>query len=286
MSPEGTSLWGRKAVVEVGPLIIDGLTVKFDVKLDDSNIGKADIAVYNLNENHRRQIEQVVSYGAPMSVTLKAGYVGQEQNQLFKGAIREASSVKDPPDWITTFRTGDGDGVAQVRVNKAYAKGTPINVMVMDAAKELQKSVGVGLGNLMTAIGQGKTVDGIMTTLSGGNALQGSAFKELKNKLKAMGLDAVVQDQELLVTPIGEPLLAPVTRLTPATGLIGSPQKARVKEEAVLKVKALILPGLRPKRMVQIQSALVSGLYVIRRVQYKGDTSGNDWYAEMECVER
>lgn len=280
------ALWGRKATVEVGPLIIDGLTVKFDVKLDDSNLGKAEIAVYNLNENHRKQIEQVVSYGAAMSVVLKAGYVGQEQNQLFKGKIREAASVKDPPDWVTTFRTGDGDGVPQVRVNKSYVKGTPIEVMVMDAAKELQKSVGVGLGNLMTALAQGKTKDGIKTLLSGGGALQGSAFKELENKLRAMGLDVVVQDQELLVTPIGEPLLAPVTRLTPTTGLIGSPQRAMVKEEAVLKVKALILPGLRPKRMIQVQSSLVSGLYVIRRVQYKGDTSSNDWYAEMECVER
>jgi hypothetical protein len=279
-------LWGRKATVQVGPLIIDGLTVRFNVQLDDSNIGKAEIAVYNLNENHRKQIEQVVNYGAPMAVILKAGYVGREQNQLFKGAVREATSVKDPPDWVTTFRTGDGDGVAQVRVNKDYPKGTSIGVMVMDAAKALQESVGVGLGNLVTAIKQGKTKDGVLTLVGTGGAIQGSAFKELKNKLRTMGLDVVVQDQELQVTPIGEPILAPATLISPGTGLIGSPQKAKVKEEAVLKVKALILPGLRPKRTVQVQSALVSGLYVIRRVQYKGDTSGNDWYAEMECVEQ
>jgi hypothetical protein len=272
--------------VEVGPLIIDGLTVKFDVKLDDSNLGKAEISVYNLNENHRKQIEQVVSYGAAMSVTLRAGYAGQEENILFKGKIREAASVKDPPDWITTFRTGDGDGAVQARISQSYPKGVDISVMILDAAKKLQESVGIGVGNLMTALKQGKTEDGMKTLLNTGGVMFGPLLKEIQNKLRTMGLEASIQDQELQVTPIGEPLLASVTRLTPATGLIGSPQKARVKEEAVLKVKALILPGLRPKRMIQVQSSLVSGLYVIRRVQYKGDTSGNDWYAEMECVER
>lgn len=280
------TLWGRRAKVQVGALLVENLDVRFQVQLDDSNIGKAEIAIFNLNEVHRKRIEQEANApGAGVEVTLSAGYQDQPLAQLFKGDVREAASMRDPPDWVTALRTGDGDGVAQARVNKAYGKGAPLSVMWKDAVTALQAQAGIGVGNAIAAFQRGQFADGVNALLSGG-ALQGSVIKEIQRLAKAAHLDVSVQDKELVVTPTGTPLEATAVLLSPQTGLIGSPERARTKGAQVLKVKALLIPGLRPKRTVQVQSSLVSGLYVIRKATYKGDTAGQDWYVDMECVEQ
>jgi hypothetical protein len=94
-----------------------------------------------------------------------------------------------------------------------------------------------------------------------------------------------IQNGELVVVPFGEPLDAEAIVLSPSSGLVGSPERAADSDGAmVLKARSLIVPGLLPRRKVRIKSGLVDALYVVRKVQYKGDTAAQDWYADMECT--
>jgi hypothetical protein len=153
-----------------------------------------------------------------------------------------------------------------------------------DAAKAIEKATGIQAASLVQAIKEGTAAEKIKELLNMGTAIQGSAYKALKDGCKKLNLDIHIQDKKWVVTKRGKPLQTTAVLLSPATGLIGSPEKTRLHKRTIVKVKSLLIPGLLPKRMVNIKSALVSGTFVIYKGQYKGDTNGNDWYADLECI--
>jgi hypothetical protein len=271
-----TDLLGRRAVVEIGDVTVDGLDVRFTVEHTKKGFGKAEIVILNLGSENRKAIELTKE----LPVSLLAGYQQTALSLLFKGIVRESFSVRTPPDWATTLRNGDGDKARKVRINRSYKPKTPKTLVWKDLVESL-KAIGVGAGNAIEKFQQGDFKDGISEMLHGG-AIQGSTLKEIRLLARSANLDVVIQDQELVVTEIGQPLATTAVKLTPQTGLIGSPQKG-VKGE--LRARALIVPGLKPKRTVQIESRAFSGLYVIANARYKGDTASNDWYVDLECNE-
>jgi hypothetical protein len=277
------SLFWRKVELIIGDITVRDLDVRFAVQLDDKNIGTAEITVFNFNEMHRKKLEQTPS-SAAVEVSLSAGYVGRDMHLLFKGDIRQITSVRRPPDWVTTIRTGDGDGAPQSRMSTSYPKGTDFSKVIKDAYDALKKDAKIEIGNLMAAIGKGQAAEKITSYLSGGGSVQGKALKILKDSCRKLNLDVQIQHKQLVVTQLGKPLEAPIPLLCPETGLIGSPEKVMKKEQALVNVRSLIQPGLLPKRVVQIESKMVSGFYVIQGVKYTGDTHGEEWYADMECI--
>ena len=273
------SLLGRRAKVLIDTLSVEGLDVSFDVTLQADNLGKATIQIYNLNRDHRSKIASVGS----VDVSLSVCYIGYDLTSIFKGEIREASSRREGPDWITSLKSGDGDKVSAARVAKSYPPGASFDDMWKDAVKAVE-SAGIKAGNALEAFRKGVTKDGITTLLSGG-VLQGPALKELRRLSRLNGLSVDIQNEELVVVPFGEPLDAEAIVLSPSSGLVGSPERAADSDGAmVLKARSLIVPGLLPRRKVRIKSDLVDALYVVRKVQYKGDTAAQEWYADMECT--
>lgn len=271
-----TYLFNRRAVVEVDTLRIEGLDVRFSVSAEVGNLGKAEIAIFNLNEEHRQEIETKKA----IEVSLLVGYQDTDLTLLFKGDMRSSSSIRKTPDWVTTLRSGDGDKGTKARVKRSYKPGTPFDLVWKDVVDALKDS-GIGVGNAIAKFEEGKYAEGISELLHGG-AVQGDAMKELRRLARGANLDVGIQDEELWVTKIGEPLGTTAVKLTPQTGLISSPQRGA---KGKLKLRSLIVPGLKPKRKVQVESSLISGLYVIGKAKYKGDTSANDWYADLECIE-
>jgi hypothetical protein len=270
------SLYGRRCVVTVDQLVVEGLDVRFAVELAQRTYGKAEIQIYNFNQEHRQEIEAAQA----VRVQLEAGYVGEQLSVLFQGSLRDAFSQKDAQDWITTLRTGDGDKARKARISRSYTKGTSLSTVRKDLTDVLAEA-GISVGNAVEAFQRGEYANGIQKLLGGGVS-QGLALDILRQHARSAGLDVDIQGEELVVTPRGRPLDTTAIRLSPGTGLIGSPQKGAKGE---LRARALILPGLLPKRKVQIESALVSGLYTVIKAKYTGDTAGNDWYVDLECKE-
>jgi hypothetical protein len=274
------SLFGRRAIVQIDTgargLRVEGLDVSFAIDLDTKNFGKAEIKIFNLNRDHRQQLEQ----SKTVDVELLVGYQDQSLDRLCMGTLRDVFSERDPPDWITTLRSGDGDKATKARINRSYPPGTPISKVWQDLVDGLGEQ-GILSGNAVEAFSKGEYTNGIKELLHGGVAF-GPMLENLRKLASGKGLDVTIQEGELIVTPIGEALATSAIVLSPNTGLIGSPQPGPKKK---LKCRALILPGLKPKRKVEIKSELVQGLYVIEKAKYTGDTAGNDWYADLVCKE-
>jgi hypothetical protein len=263
-------------VLDVGTLRVEGLDVRFTVEYEDANFGKSRIDIFNLNETHRRQIEEQKT----VEVSLFVGYADQDLGLICKTDMREAFSVRDGQDWVTKLSTGDGDSAAKARLSNSYPPGAKFETLWKDATKALQAQ-GIGVGNAIEAIKKGNFRDGITELLHGGN-MHGQALKEMRRIGKSLGLDVHIQDKELVVAPINGALSATAVVLNSGTGLIGSPQRGA---KGILKVRSLLLPGLKPKRLVQVESRLVTGTYVVRKAKFTGDKAANDWYADLECTE-
>jgi hypothetical protein len=63
---------------------------------------------------------------------------------------------------------------------------------------------------------------------------------------------------------------------------LGSP--AEKTKPQTLKVKALLMPELRPGQLFQLNSIAHLGAYKCRKVTHSGDTHGGDWQTEIEAV--
>lgn len=274
------TLRGRTIRLDVDGLIIENLSARFKVsKSDQPEPNKAEIVVRNLSESSRQRLEEKKR----VPVTLAVGYAEADISSIiFKGEVREVFSEHLSPVWNTTLRTGDGDtAVKKTRVNKSYAPGTSFETAWSDTMNAL-KDAGLGIGNAIDKFREAATFkDGVKEFLHGGN-LQGHAFKEAKSLAKSFGLDLHINDTTLVVTKVGESLDTTKVVLSPSSGLISSPKRGA---EGELKLRALLIPDLQPKKRIEVRSRLVKGDFIIRKTVYTGDTSGNDWYADLECVE-
>ena len=272
------TLFGRVVEVDIDTLEVRGLDVRFKVAANDQpEPNKAEIVIYNLNQAHREQLEQKDD----VEVSLKVGYSEQpgSKSRIFRGDLREVFSVLDPPDWVTTLRTGDGDKqIKETRVSKSYKPGVGFRTAWEDVVKALVDA-GVGAGNAIKKFQSGSFKDNITEFLHGGN-VSGQAFKELQRLAKGANLDVSIQGKELVVTEVDKPLDTKEIVLSPSTGLISSPRRGAKGE---LKVRSLLIPDLQPKRKVEVQSRLISGVFVIKEAVFSGDTSGSDFYADLTC---
>jgi hypothetical protein len=268
--------FGRTCRLVAGGLDLTGFDTEFDVERTvDPAPNKAEVRIFNLNDEHRKQLEGQKSIPVEL-------YVGYEEDGssglIFQGSLRTAYSEHLAPDWVTTLNSGDGDRVANAaRVSKSFKPGTLFNTILDDLAG----SLGVGLGNARQAFKQGRYADGV-TELLGGGVIQGSADKELRRLLGSAGLEYSIQNGELQVLPIGKALSGVAQLLSPQTGLVGSPKRGA---KGRLKLRALLLPEVFPGRKVQVDARDVKGFFRVEKAHYKGAIAGQDWYMDLELKE-
>jgi hypothetical protein len=68
-----------------------------------------------------------------------------------------------------------------------------------------------------------------------------------------------------------------------ATGLIGVPNQSNA-EGNVVEFTSLMNGNLDPGRVVQLKSATVTGIFIIRNTKIEGDSHGNKWQATCQCL--
>jgi len=268
-------LWGRVYTVTVDTIRTSDLDVRFRVtKTLEPEPNTCDIYIYNLNEEHRRHLAMVSS---GWSTEIDAGYQ-DNHGRIYKGQLREVSSYKEGPDWITELHSGDSeDLLATARINKSYSKGTSIEAIIKDAVSAL----GIAAGNAWKAAKTGNMAEAGRQFLNG-TTVSGSASKELTRVLRSIGKQWSIQDGEVQVIDAGTCLPGPTIRLDPDTGLIGSPA---VGSDGVLKLRALLNHEIVPGRALQVESDEISEAYYrVERVDYTGDSAGTDWYTDVEAA--
>lgn len=282
-----SKLFGRVVSLTVGlpgqanPKIITDLRMTF--KIEKTLIkypNNSTIEIYNLSPASRSLFEKK---GA--SVRLTAGYTGSAKD-LFIGDIASAVTKRTGPDIIMSVEAGDGLSNFQTKeADLSFGPGTKTQSILnsMTAAFGLTKGEVQGIDPndeyLNGAVFSGRVSDH-MDTITG----------------KAQDLDWSIQDGKLQILPKNAGSVRPAVLLTPQTGLISSPFKRVVLNQAIakkvdsqlaengLKLTSLLNPDLVPGRLVVVKAEFVSGTFKIVKATHQGDTHGNNFFTEIEAI--
>lgn len=234
-----------------------GLRITGRVSYKNARAGEAEIEVYNPAPETIAAAEQ---RGA--TIRLLAGYEVPEL--LFEGSvIRDGVMVrKDGEDRILSIvaRTG-GVQLEQARLSLSYAQGTRASDVVAEAARV------IGLPQGVVRLGQDYD-------LPAGFSYSGNANELLQRLVQSAGSTLTVRDGALQVLPSGEDTGELVTRLTPDTGLLGSPTRRAGKKRALVEIQALLIASLRPGKRIVVESEALNGVFVVRDVTFEIDTFG------------
>jgi hypothetical protein len=196
-------------------------------------------------------------------------------HQLFLGDLRVGTSVKEGPDWVTTIESGDGEAAKiNARMKVAMGPGTTPDT----AFRAIIKALGLSPGNSQKALAAFRS-GGAAQMYVQRAVLSGSAWKHAVDFCRSANLEFSVQDGAVQIVDTNKVLAGKAVRLTPETGLVGSPS---VDAKGVLSCSAFLQPGLAVARLVVLDSPSVKGNFKIQRVQYECDTHGQPWYAHIE----
>ncbi len=272
VAPKTEGSKGTLAAIEgASGFDLSGLDCVFKVKKTlKAEPNTCSLRIYNLAASTRRVLEG----SKKLTLRLEAGYPGTV-GQLFLGEIARASTERDGTDMVTKIETGDSEKEIQAsRLSLTIGPKVPASV----ALTAIAKSLGVGLGNVGLAAAKlaaaGKTLYGP------GTILTGSSAQLLTDFCRSADLEWSIQDGMIQILDRAKALDGMAVELSPETGLVGSPS---VDHEGIVTAKALIQSDLIPGRKVSFDSLSFKGGYKIQEVEYLGDTSGQDWYAKLQC---
>jgi hypothetical protein len=291
---KGPELRQRICHVTVGTLLLEGtdgtgLDCEFKVRKSlKPEPNTCELSIYNLNPTHRKQLiattPQVSAASPPgtggvvVPVKIEAGYKNTV-SQVWLGELRSAQTTKDNDgNQVTELTTGDGDkAVSRQRINVSIGPGTTSAT----ALRTMLKALGIGQGNLPKALTLLNT-QGIAQIYAKGANLKGLAADHMKDLMGSAGLEWSIQEGQLQVLTLGQPLAGRAIEISAASGMVGSPT---VDTKGILSVSTLMVAGIRPGIVVNVDSESLSGGYRVISCEYEGKTFGEDspWYVHIEA---
>ena len=279
------NLWRRDWAVRIGTLLIrpnEGatVTVRFDVSRSTSREpNKLALQVANLSDSRVRQLSELRS----PDIQLDAGYVGATET-IFSGNVRDLWTVREGVDRWTKIEAQDGGTAYRTTtIQRSFGPGTPLPTVIEACARAL----GVGMGNVSAVAAQAELLSG-GTVYPTGIALSGSAWRSLDRVLRSCGIRWSVQSGVLQLRQAGRAAVVQAVRLSPDTGLIGSPSRGAQDprtRRVTYSASALMRPGIYPGRVVHIESKDLTANLLCKQTRHQGDTTGDTWMVDMELQE-
>jgi hypothetical protein len=259
-------LFDRVIELKVGETDITGLDIAFDIEKDLSpEPNPCHVEIYNLGAHNR----SILSKYSRVPVLLKVGFK-DHVGVIFRGDMMSCTHEKKGPTWKTILASGDGAmAIQRARINKSFAKGTPVKDIIKEIAKQLN----------LPCDGALKQLEFLSQKLARGFCVHGSAMDELSRILNQHGLGVSIQNNSLQLLKQGEVLAGKAINLTTDSGLKGSPHMGSDK---MLHVKAVLMPELLPGTQVQIQSLIFNGFATVQNVRFCGANFGDEWGAELK----
>jgi hypothetical protein len=271
-----TVQWKRSAYAIVNDVRVEGLRLKFKarktIKPDPNTL---DLRIYNLAEPTRARLQ-----AAHVPIVLVAGYEGAAQ-VIFAGESRTVDHVREGADWTTHVQCGDGE--VAYRGFSAFSFGP--GAKASDVIARIAQDLGVNAGDALARLRKGDYPGALDSFLQGYTAT-GKSVRELDRVTKAIGLEWSIQDGVLQLLEPDTPTQEEAFVLSPATGLIGSPEHGAPEEQGVaplLKAKCLLNGALRPGRKVKLETAQRTGFYRLEAVEHEGDSHGETWTSSVEA---
>jgi hypothetical protein len=251
------------------------LRVNFEIfKGLSSTPNQSKVTIYNLNERTKKRLNAQEK----LILSLVAGYPSNT-DVLFLGNIRTISPpIIDNVDIKTEIFVADGDvGIRFGTIAQNFAPFTSLEQVIKAIVDNME---GVNAGTLNGLSGK---------KLSGrGESLTGDIKVLLDRLARAYKFSWSVQDgvlETMSISPeqsdtvIGSSETA--YKINAGLGMIGKPI---VKDNKQIKIKCLINPRLKPGRPIFVDSDNVNGFYKVLSMKIVGDTRGQEWFMEMDCV--
>ena len=271
----------------------DGFERRFDIEDEDGRLLALDFETkstrskepnqgvfnyYNLSASTRLEIETDAK-----AVRCYAGYDG-DAKLIYQGDIVFVNSLKSGPDWVATIHCGDGfASFTESVTSKTYASGTEKQVVLDQLAADMGLVVKAGK-------------DAISGALGGSLTLDGKSKDQLDVLMKDSGAEWSIQDNELNITQLGQPIDDTAIVLRADTGLLEHPT---VTDKGV-NVKAQLNPDIRPGKLIKLEPIAVqvtpggdsvpergrdyAGVYLCQSVQFIGNNYGGAFEVNIEAI--
>lgn len=269
--------FNRVCEIQVSPDIgVKNLRIKFEVKKSvTSNINTARVDIYNLSQNTRNKITS----DASSLVKIFAGYSENTGPvEIGQGNISNVIHTIKSPDIITTVFSKDGfNAITKNPISLSFIDGTPLSAVIDTIVARLGLPVryadydkSVRIKNGLSYVG---SIPEILDILGRQYKFRWSIQNGLVlilNELSGTGTQNVF--------------------LSESTGLIESPELIiKNKELTTLnkneyKVVALLQPQLEVGDLVEIESKVLKGTFIVNEVIHAGDTHGLEWYSKLIVV--
>lgn len=255
---------------------IDDLQVTFDV---EKTLGKgpnsASVAITNLAGTTRAALQEK---GALFVV--QAGYEANIAT-IFKGDVRTIEHIKEPSEWKTKIKAGDGDRAYQfARVSENFPAGSKVGDVLRTVADPMSKRYGIEMPDFNSVPGMGEL------QYANGYVAVGRVSKEMDRILVAAGYEWSIQDGRLQILKPGVTPTQQVVHLSSDSGLVGSPEYCAPEKKGkppILKFKALLSPQIFPGGLLSFSSLRHKGIHLVKKCKHTGDTDGGNWFTEGEC---
>lgn len=270
MTPD---LFGRSVKVQIDTIVLHPkMHVSFKAtKTLKPEPNTCELKIWNLTGDQRAALTKKK---LPV-VSLAAGY-GTDLTQLYLGEVLSVQHERKGADLITTASTTDGGDASQKkRVHVSFDRGaSPVSVL-----KAIVKALGIKPGNMASAVAA--LNKGLSATMyAEGVAINGSATRNLDTLCRSAGLEWSIQDGQLQFLDINKALAKFAIRLTPTTGLIGTPS---LDAKGIVRGQSLIIKDMLPGRQVQLDGAFVKARARLLKCEYSGDTRGDAWFVDFEA---
>lgn len=285
----GQELYGRKYRILVidkngKALDVSGLRCTFNIsKTIQIQANISEITIYNLSAETENTI---IKTGT--RIVVEAGYDNSHYGVIYDGDIVQViRSKENGTDYYITLISMDGDSF----LNKGFvsftlSKGMTSRKIAENIASKAKNPIQVNTisESLSKAkLTRGKVVFGLSTDY----------LKQLSASEKAT---TYVNNGKLNIVKVKDVPKGKIIVLSPESGLVGTPEQ----NEYGLSGKALLNPQIDINGMVKIDNSLVrerrfefgqlqrsldaDGIYRIIKLDYIGDTRGQDWYVEFEAI--
>lgn len=250
---------------------ITGLEMDFEiVKTVKPEPNKAEIVIFNMPDDQIAELESGTLDSKDSRKTfciIRAGYK-EATSVLFAGFANEVRSERQGIDVVTTITAGDGSkNVLETNLSKSFAEGAT----VQDVLEFVKKEIGVAGGELK---------GNLAAVFQNGFSASGSSKKILDAIASKAGAEWSIQDQELVLIPIGEASSLPAVKLNENTGLLGSPTKTEKGIEAI----SLLLPQINTFGLLDIESEdSTAGVYKAIKCTHSGSNRGSGGQTKTLC---
>jgi hypothetical protein len=261
------------------------LRINFYVKKEDSSApNTARIKIYGVAQDTVARIKKEFT-----EIILQAGY---EENYgiIFRGNIKEVRTGRE--NGVETFveiSAGDGDaGYAYGTINKTLSAGARQNDIVNAAM--------IGEPGYIPDLGGEK--------LPRGKVMYGMKRDVLRASASSTDTTWSIQDGKMQFLPLTGLLPGQALVLNSKTGLIGTPEqttegvKGKCLLNPMLKIGSRLVIDEKDVASIKLQTKekqdqkdkepakiAADGQYRLLKVEYKGDTHANDWFAEFVCLD-